>query len=720
MNASSIYSARWITAGEEQESPIIERRFFADKIDRATLNITSLGFFCVLLNGKSVTDDLFVPVVTDFEPRDISKFKYPLFDELTHRIYYYSYDITELLVSGENILEIQLANGWYRQKERAIEGEMSFGESLKALYSIDFFKDGAMAHIYSDGSERYRSSDVTYSNVFIGEVIDPTAEGRLSGLVETADAPDSILCEAQGVADRVIRTISPKVISKNGNKTIFDVGENVSGVVRVTTHSPKGSEITLRFSEEIEDGGLSFESTGASYKTSSGASQIMSDTFVCDGKREAFCPKFVGHAFRYFEVVGEIDSAEVLVIHSKVDVLSSFESSSEGLNFLYDAFIRSQLTNMHGSIPSDSPHRERLGYTGDGQVCAPATMLLIDSKEFYRKWITDILDCQDKKSGHVQHTAPLMGGGGGPGGWGCAIVFVPYYFYKQFGELSMLEMCYEPMRHWIQYLEKHCENDLVVKEEKGGWCLGDWCTLDKTVIPEAFVNSCYFVKILKIMGEIAVLIGKDSSEYAALANRVGEAICRAYQDADGGFCKGVQGADVFAIWCGIADKKLVGRIAEKYDALGHFDTGFLCTDLLIELLFENGFEDVVLKLLESEEVGSYLHMKRNGATTLWERWDGRESHNHPMFGASARFLFTGILGIHYDATHNVLTLNPKIPKNLKNARGKVSLPIGEVTVGFERKEQNTVFNISLSEGFSAEFEYLDSRRKLFGQEEFAI
>ena len=221
MTASSIYSARWITAGEEQESPIIERRFFADKIDRATLNITSLGFFCVLLNGKSVTDDLFVPVVTDFEPRDISKFKYPLFDELTHRIYYYSYDITELLVSGENILEIQLANGWYRQKERAIEGQMSFGESLKALYSIDFFKDGAMAHIYSDGSERYRSSDVTYSNIFIGEVIDPTAEGRLSGLVETADAPDSILCEAQGVADRVIRTISPKVISKNGNKTIL-------------------------------------------------------------------------------------------------------------------------------------------------------------------------------------------------------------------------------------------------------------------------------------------------------------------------------------------------------------------------------------------------------------------------------------------------------------------------------------------------------------------
>ena len=720
MNSSSIFDAKWISAGADQESPVIIRSFFANSADRATLNITSLGFFGVTVNGKAVTEDLFVPVVTDFEQRDLSKFKYPLYDELTHRIYYYSYDITGLLTKGENVLEIHLANGWYRQKERVAEGNVSFGETLKALYSIDLMSCGATAHFYSDGSESFRSSDITYSNLFIGEIIDPSLEGKEKGVVSVTNAPDSILCRAQGVTDKVIRTIAPTVIDNSGNRTVYDAGENISGVVRITTHAPKGTVITLRFSEELRDGSLSFDSTGANYKCASGNQQIMSDTFVCDGQRHIFCPKFVWHAFRYFEVEGEIDSAEVLVIHSDVNVTSSFESSGEGLNFLYDAYIRSQLTNMHGSIPSDCPHRERLGYTGDGQVCAPAAMLLLDSKEFYRKWIIDILDCQDKKSGHVQHTAPLMGGGGGPGGWGCAIVFVPYYFYKQFGELSMLEMCYEPMRRWIQYLEKHCENDLVVKEEKGGWCLGDWCTLDKTVIPEAFVNSCYFVKILKIMGEIAVLIEKDSSEYAALANRVGEAICRAYQDADGGFCKGVQGADVFAIWCGIADKKLVGRIAEKYDALGHFDTGFLCTDLLLELLFENGFEDVVLKLLESEEVGSYLHMKRNGATTLWERWDGRESHNHPMFGASARFLFTGILGIHYDATHNVLTLNPKIPKNLKNARGKVSLPIGEVTVGFERKEQSTVFNVSLSEGFSAEFEYLDSRRKLFGQEEFAI
>ena len=284
----------------------------------------------------------------------------------------------------------------------------------------------------------------------------------------------------------------------------------------------------------------------------------------------------------------------------------------------------------------------------------------------------------------------------------------------------MLEKCYEPMWRWIQYLKNHCENDLVVREETGGWCLGDWCTLDKTVIPEAFVNSCYFVKILKIVEEIASLIGKDSSEYAALANRISEAICRTYRDTDGGFCKGLQGADVFAIWCGIADKEKARDIAEKYAALGHFDTGFLCTDLLLELLFENGFEHVALKLLESEDMGSYLYMKRNGATTVWERWDGIGSHNHPMFGAPARYLFTKILGINYDSTRETLLLTPRIPGDLKYSRGSIALPIGEVTVGFERVGNGIAFDIELPEGVSAEFEYLNSKRNLFGNETFLI
>ena len=156
----------------------------------------------------------------------------------------------------------------------------------------------------------------------------------------------------------------------------------------------------------------------------------MEDVFVGDGATHTFAPQFVWHAFRYLEVTGPgVQSVSVAVVHADTPVTAAFECSSPELNWLFDAYVRTQLDNMHGGVPSDCPHRERLGYTGDGQVCAPAAMLMLDSRAFYRKWIRDIFDSQDKTTGHVNHTAPFAGGGGGPGGWGCAAVTVPYHFY---------------------------------------------------------------------------------------------------------------------------------------------------------------------------------------------------------------------------------------------------------------------------------------------------
>ena len=142
-------------------------------------------------------------------------------------------------------------------------------------------------------------------------------------------------------------------------------------------------------------------------------------------------------------------------------------------------------------------------------------MLTLDAKEFYKKWIMDILDCQDV-DGHVRHTAPFMGGGGGPGGWGSAIVNVPYHFYKAYGDLDMLNKCYNPMKKWIEYLVSRQQNGLIAFEDIGGWCLGDWCTLQKTIIPESFVNTCYFIKNLIYLEEIATIIGaSDDIPYFA-------------------------------------------------------------------------------------------------------------------------------------------------------------------------------------------------------------
>ena len=719
----------WIAGDKECQSPVILRRFSLNSaVKKATLFITGLGYFKAQINGEKVTEYRFLPLITDYEERDKSRWNYPLFDTLTHRIYYSEFDITSLLNTGENVLSIELGNGFYRQKERICEGDVSFGDTLKTVYRIDIETETENITLCSDGSEVWYCGDRVYNNLYIGEIIDRNKADYIEKSVDIIPAPKSEMCLQIGTPDKVIRKITPTLLGEFKGKKIYDAGENISGIVRGRVTSAKGEKTILHFSEEInEDLSLDPSTTGVGYVCSSGKPQYQEDIFISDGKGCWFEPEFVWHTFRYFEVEGSLEDTEVLVIHSDTPVTSNWDSSSEGLNFLYDAFIRTQLDNMHGSIPSDCPHRERLGYTGDGQICAPSVMMLIDSREFYDKWIVDILDCQDKKSGHVQHTAPLMGGGGGPGGWGGAIVMVPYAYYLHYGDIGMLEKCYLPMKRYIEYMQSHCENGLVVREEDKGWCLGDWASIDKMEIPEPYVNSCYLIKMLSIMEEIAALTGNsdDISEFSSFKEIVTKAVKQEYLNTEGtAYCNSVQGSDAFAVWAGIEGEILAERIARRYDEMQYLDTGFLCTDILFEVLFKYGFYDTALALLESEKIGSFLNMKRNGATTVWEYLDGRCSHCHPMFAACVRQLFTSILGItQRDGTagYSNIVIAPCIPEKLQNAKGSIETSVGEISVSWIKTGANLKFEISLPKDITAEF-VLNSEKKLLsgGKNEFEI
>ncbi|MBQ7299496.1 MAG: family 78 glycoside hydrolase catalytic domain [Clostridia bacterium] len=707
---NALSGARWIGT-DYPGSPIIERRFILNAVPGdARLIITGLGYFSAKINGIPVSDDRFQPHITDYERRDFKKITYPCRDTFTHRIYVCSYPVSALLQNGDNILTVQLGDGFYRQHERVAEGEMAYGDILKTVFALTS-GDGVL--LTSDGTEVWYPSDIVRSALFLGEVHDRTVTDRTVHPVMTLPPPDSVLCEQIGTPDRVIRTIRPKYLGCVGGRHIWDAGENTSGVVRVT--KPDG-KVILRFAEELaEDGSLDFSTTGAGYTCTSGVPQIMTDTFIGAG---TFEPQFVWHAFRYFDVEGEIDTAEVLVIHADTPITSSFSSPSEGLNFLYEAFIRSQLTNMHGSIPSDCPHRERLGYTGDGQNCAEAAMMLLDSRDFYRKWIRDILDCQSPDTGHIQHTAPFQGGGGGPGGWGCAVVIVPYAYYRQYGEKEMLALTYPAMQKWVGYLLDHSEGGLVVREEDGGWCLGDWCTFDPCILPEPFVNTYYFVRVLDMLTEIASVLDlpDDRTQYAALAQNCRDALTRTYF-ADGHFCGGVQGADAYALDIDLLPDDAACALAAKYDALGCFDTGFLGTDILLRVLLAHGHADTVYNLLSSDACGSFLYMKHNNATTLWEDWHGGGSHNHPMFGAPARLLFSGFLGIKNAAPGwESIRIAPQMPAQLDDIEGSLDTPRGRITVSLHREHGVLHASVTLPENTAGTFCCGDTTLALHGGE----
>lgn len=674
--------SKWITA-TESDSPIILKSFKCNKENKKILiRICGLGFFEAFLNGKRISEDKYVPAWSDYEPRDNRRILYPINDTFTHRVYYLEYDISEI-TEEDNLLEVHLGNGWYNQRDRVVEGDFWYGHP-KLWFEI--FKDHEM-FACSEGNEKWRKSDILRNNIFSGEAHDFRLKKNTElKNVEICEAPKGELCRQECPADRIIKVITPKIIHTEGDKVLYDAGENVSGYAIFEQKGKPGDKTTVKYSENLQ-----WEDKTKINSQEFKPEQV--DEFISDGSCNVCEVKFAWHGFRYFEIQGNAENVEVYVVYADVKVKSSFESDNELLNKLYECYLRTQLTNMHCGVPSDCPHRERLGYTGDGQITADVSMLTLSMEEFHKKWIRDILDCQDVNNGHVQHTAPFYGGGGGPGGWGCAVVVVPYFHYKHYGDLAVLKEAYPHMVKWTEYMKNHSENGLVVREEDEGWCLGEWCTPGKVALPESFVNTYYFAKSLIYMNEIAELLEIDKGENEKLLEECKKALAdNFYDEEENAFCASVQGADAFMIDLGLGNEEMLKRLAQSYDELGSFDTGIFGTDILLRVLFDNGYPEVACKLLTATGKNTYGYLLK-GETTLWECWHGG-SHNHPMFGSVVKYLFYNILGITFDEGN--LKIKPYLPKCLNYAKGTLETRFGNAEVLVERKDRKIHIKADLS------------------------
>lgn len=661
-------SENWITFGGE-EAPLAFRRFEAHKGESASVSISGLGFFLLYLNGKEVSPDRFVPAWTDYHPRYNRRLLYPISDTFTHRVLWLDYDLTGLIREGENELSVLLGNGWYGQNRRNIEGDFRYGSP-----KLSFVLTVGGKTIVSDESVMWKPSEITFNNIYYGEKQDLR---RLKSDVflpaKRCPAPEGIIEKQTCPPDRVIRTVEPKALKKEGNRVLYDCGENITGVPRFLLTAKEGEEVVCRFAEEIfEDGRLFYQFTG-------GEGQIQSFSVISDGENREVFPKFGLFGFRYFEVIGDAEDVKVDVIHSDIRLTASFHSSDEGLNWLFDAYVRTQENNMHWGTVSDCPHRERLGYTGDGQLTCDTAMLLFDSEALYRKWIRDIADSQDPVTGHVQHTAPFYGGGGGPGGWGGAMVIVPYRFYRHFGDKEFVKTYLPNMKKFLSYLRSHSEDGIVVREEEHGWCLGDWCTPEPIKLPEPLVNTYYRIKCLEYTAFLSEEVGEDGSALREEAQAVREAFVRHFFDP-GKNTFGMQGADAFALDLGLGNEALYEEFREQYAEENRFDTGIFGTDLVVKVLCAHGDLKIALSLLTSEKYGSFGYERARGATTLWEDWNGLTSRDHPMFGACVRHLFYSLLGI--DPFGETLTAHPAVGA-LPSFSGSVLTKKGRITVSVE-------------------------------------
>lgn len=715
-------NAKWVGASDRKTDSfsIVRGYFDSDNAKKVSLNILGLGFFKCYINGKCINPDTFLPLSSDYEDSCDPK------DEILsgHRIYVPQFDITPFVKNGKNSIAIHFGGGWYTYHCRA------FGLP-KAIYLITVEETNGVRTFGSDEQckirngyiEKYGFTTHEHHNYLESDNFFDTDfdDSNWDNAVYTEEL-NTEYCTTDCPTDTLIEELPVKVIGNGDEGVIYDCGLNTVGYPVIEINGEKGSVVTIRFCEHLT----------ADKKLDKTHIHDQEFKVVCDGQKKTVQPEFTWFGFRYFEVIGNAEPKYVKVVHANVKSASTFECDNETINWIYNTFKHTMLCNMHTGHPSDCPHIERRGYTGDGQLTCNAALYTLDAKAFYEKWAQDIADCQDKLTGHIQYTAPYLSSGGGPGGWGCAIVEVPYQIYRHYGDVKILEKYYGNMRRYIDYLEAHSEYGLVTSDKEGAWCLGDWCCPvilypekqkhfgGQFIIPQAMVNTYFMVKSLVTLRKIAEKIGKneDLAEYDQKIDYHKNAIRAAYFNTFGGsFCMNAQGANAFALDIGLGTKSTYSFLVEYYKLLGWYDTGIFGTDIVTRVLFEGGDADLAVDLLKNDGEQGFEQWRKIGATSFLEYWDidRSRSYSHPMFGSPVAYFFEYLLGIKQkeDSAGFVdLVIAPQAVSKFGHMSGSIETVNGKVAVSYQKEAETVCFSVTIPQGTKAIFKFNDTETVL--------
>lgn len=730
------WHGRWIRAAKDCEAPVLVRRFSLRSLPkRARLFISGLGFFELYVNGSPIGEEVLQPVWTSFSRQPLTNLLYPYDYQGVHRVPYRTFMLEEVLREGENLLEIHLGNGWYHQVGRLVEGDLWYGDSPVLLAELRIDE----TFIASDGKWQWRRSCVTRNNLFYGEDTDLRPQHFPLHPVEYAQEPTGALRGQSCPSDAAMEAYPLMALLPSANgRQILDFGQNISGWIEWMVRARSGDQLTLRYSEEVLQTSDVWE---PDFLSAGGDRQIQCDHITFSGAEcDTVRPHFCWHGFRYAEATLTRNGKTIPLTQDGETLISedfcaqpvarfvtahhaatgSFYCANETLNWYHRAAMMSLRANEHCGVPMDCPHRERLGYTGDGQVVLPTALLNMDSLAFLTKWMRDIFDAQNRKTGHIPHTAPFYNGGGGPGGWGGAVVFVPMTLYRHVGDAAILEEAWLHMCRWMEYLDAHSMDGIVVHEEEGGWCLGDWCAPGEVRIEPELVNTAMTIRMLQEMIEAAEVLGRSTGILQEKLRQRRSAFIRAFWHSESdGFGADCQGAKAFALWCGAVPDghadDVFNRLLRDIEENGfHFDTGIFATPILLDVLSRRGRADIAYALMTADGYPSFAHMRDNGATTLYENWElRRESHNHAMFGAADAWLYTCVAGISQSecsAGWESVVFCPGAIAALSSAEASLETPQGRCAIQWARRPEGLFVRTTLPALCRGEIRFPNGRR----------
>jgi alpha-L-rhamnosidase len=645
------------------------KEFEAPAIVRATIHATALGVYNLEVNGKRVSDERLAPGWSSYQ----------------RRIHSQTYDVTKLVIDGKNAIGATLADGWYsgyvayglltgqEGLVAGINGRYYYGISPAVRVQLELeMADGSRKTIITDPTWKTALGPITESDILMGESYDARKELNGWTTVGYDDSKwEAAVCKTgsgakvephPGVPVRPIEEIPAKSVRELKPGTfIFDLGQNISGVIRLKVKGKAGDKVTIRHAEVLHnDGRLSTENLRCARAV---------DTYILKGDPagETWTPEFTYHGFQYVELTGfpgtpGTDAVTGIVIHSDTPRHGSFDSSDPMLNKLYQNMCWTQRANFF-EMPTDCPQRdERMGWTGDAQVYVRAATFNADIASFYTKWLRDLNDdAWDYGAYPAYAPRPLARPNEHhAAGWMDAGVICPWTIWQVYGDTRVIS---EHWRKMNDFMAWRAARDPQLKGAIDDCAFGDWLSVGNVKTPIPFIDLAYYAYDARLMGEMATAIGNknDAKKYTALAAKVSTAFQKAYLQADGKLGIHNQTAYAMALFFDLipADKRaaasahLVGLVKENGNKM---TTGFLGTRPLLPALSASGHHDLAGVLMQQHEYPSWGYEVDNGANTIWERWNSyikgsgvhepsMNSFSHYAFGAVCEWMFADLAGI---------------------------------------------------------------------------
>lgn len=727
------WKAKWISGNygvnKKKRYPVdcFKKEFAALHVVKARLYVTACGVYEIKINGKKAGDFCLAPGHTDYRKR----------------VQYQTYDVTELIKDGANVITAELADGWYRGSCGAWGLKNQYGTQTKLLAQLELFGDsGKVTTVATDGTWAWSSDGaIRFADNQDGEVVEafraPTYSGKAKvtkqGVIPTA---------SNNVAVTEHETFKPTVIKTPKDATVLDFGQNIAGYISFKLNAKEGQKVKLRFGEMFDESG-EFTQKNIQCRNKKGTKITPLQQIIYtakDGVNE-YKTKFAIFGFQYVLIETDIkwqpEDFTAIAVYSDMQDTLKFNCSHELINKFVEC-TRWSTRNNHADVPTDCPTRERHGWTGDAQIFCNTASYFVNYAAMARKFVTDMCDGQ-RKNGNFRQITPVggidfyMNVMDGSPGWSDAGVFIPYRIYEKYGDKRILEDNYEAMRRFAKYKIKTLGKHYFTSAPTGlkhkwrklisnyGQSYGEWAepvdvkafAISDFVNPHPEETTAYIVYMLETMEKIAIVLGKteDAKYYKKYADSTRIGYQHLVETKKHTMDTDRQAKLVRPLYLKLLTEKQTEfakkRLLKALDNYGwRLGTGFLSTPFILYVLADMDIE-YAYRLLENEQMPGWLFMPKMGANTIWESWEGTEAQggvaslDHYSKGAVCEWLFDTMCGIKV-VGERLFVIAPKVGGSLTHAECEYDSIYGKVASKWERNGDKVKYTVMIPANTTAQ------------------